>query len=532
MTMPPEVIAEMRRLVVVERWRVETVARKFGCHHSVVRRALESAQKTERRPAPSQLDAFKPYVVERLTKYPELTASRLMLELRQKGYRGGVAQLRRFVSKVRVRPTRKAYLRVEFEPAEQGQVDWGSFGHLRVGHTKRAVSGFVMVLSWSRAIFVDFSFDQRLDTFMRLHRRALEYFGGVPKRVVYDNLKSVVLHHVGNTVQFNPNFLPFAGHYLFEPLAAPVRYPEFKGRVEHGVRYVRHSFFYGRSFASLGDLRRQARQWLDEVANVRVHKTTREKPIDRLAIEAPKLIPLQKRPFDTDTVELRVVRKEARIPFDANTYSVPPEYVGKSVHVRANDQHVRILCDGQEIAKHSRSWERAATVEDPKHTEKLIEQRKSAQPAKRRDRLAALAPECRQYLQEVARRRISLESEIRKLMALLKLYGDTELASGMAKALSERMFGARYVRFFIDQSRFARGLGEPPDPVVTGNRKADELVVEPHNLETYDALFEKQGPEVVKGRTDPSDGPERDAGDADAVHRSRRAGGSDSGSTA
>jgi hypothetical protein len=144
---------------------------------------------------------------------------------------------------------------------------------MRVGHTKRAVSGFVMVLSWSRMLFVDFAFDQKLETFLRLHRYGLEYFGGTPKRVVYDNLKSVVLHHVCRTVQFNQNFLPFAGHYLFEPLAAPVRYPEFKGRVEHGVRYIRQSFYYGRSFRDLDDLRAQARSRLDDVANVRKHKS-------------------------------------------------------------------------------------------------------------------------------------------------------------------------------------------------------------------------------------------------------------------
>src|SRR5207253_4014428 len=178
---------------------------------------------------------------------------------------------RRYVAQVRRPSPRKAYLCVEVEPGEQAQVDWGSFGHLRVGRSgsQRPLSAFVMVLSWSRAMYVDFALDQKMETFLAMHRRALESFAGVPKRILYDNLKSVVLHHIGATVQFNPRFLDFAGHYLFEPVAAPVRYPQAKGKVESMMRYLRQSFFSGRVFTSLDDVREQAARWLREVANER-----------------------------------------------------------------------------------------------------------------------------------------------------------------------------------------------------------------------------------------------------------------------
>ena len=145
MRLPAEILAEIRRLVLVEGWRVGTVAKRFGCHHSVVRRAIRSAVQPLSKPLPSKLDEHKPYIVERLTKYPELTSARLSEELKERGYDGGVATVRRFVAQVRKRPVKKPYLRVEFEPGEQAQVDWGSFGHMRVGSTLRAVSGFVMV---------------------------------------------------------------------------------------------------------------------------------------------------------------------------------------------------------------------------------------------------------------------------------------------------------------------------------------------------------------------------------------------------
>jgi len=487
----PAIRAEMRRLVLGEHWRVGTVARRFSVHHTVVRRAVFEAADERRLPSTSVVDAFKPYLVERLEKYPELTATRLLSELRERGYQHGIAVLRRFIIHLRGPRLRKAYLRVEVEPGEQAQVDWGSFGHLRVGATQRPLSVFVMVLSWSRSLFLDFSLDQRMETFCRMHQRAFEFFGGVPRKVLYDNLKSVVLHHIGSTVQFNPTFLGFAGHHLFEPTAAPVRYPEAKGRAEAVIKYIRHAFFYGRSFSTLEDLRAQAAQWRDEVANQRLHATTRERPGERLLVERTRLRPLPEHDAETDLVVPVIVSKEARVRLDTNAYSVPHAFVGRSVFLRATDVIVRVVCDDAVIAEHPRCWDRRRAIEQPEHIQSLVDRRPGARGPKRRDRLASLSPECRLYLQEIARRRINLDSEIRKLGRLIERYGEADVAEGMARALVARTFGANYVRAFADQSRFARGLGEPPEPIVTGNASADAVDITPHDLETYDALFEE-----------------------------------------
>lgn len=504
----PDVRAEMRRLVLAEGWKIESVARRFHVHHSVVRRAISDEPPPEHTPAaPSGLDPFKPYLLERLTAYPEMTGSRLFEEIHKRGYAQGVAVLRRWLAGVRAPRSKKAYLRIELEPGEQAQVDWGSFGQMRCGATLRPLSVFAMVLSWSRALFLDFALDQKTETFLLMHRRALEFFGGVPRKVLYDNLKSAVLHHIGSTVQFNPRLLALAGHYLFEPAAAPVRYPEAKGRVEGAIKYIRHSFFYGRSFRSLDDVRAQAAQWRDHVANDRVHATTRERPRERLLVERSRLRALPARPFDSDTLVPAIVSKEARVRFDANSYSVPPAHVGKSVMIRASDAVVRVIADGVEIARHDRCFDRRRAIEDPAHIAAIAAHKGSGALAiTRRDRLANLAPEARIYLQEIARRRIGLETEIKRLQRLVALYGETEVAGGMARALAARTFGARYVRALIDQGRFARGLGEPPEPIVTGRADADALDVTPHDLETYDALFDdprKQAPSAPAPDDDP-----------------------------
>jgi transposase len=484
--------AEMRRLVLRDGLKIQTVARRFGVHHGTVRRALREDAPDAKPKAPGALDPFKPYIVKRLTELPELTAIRLLDELRPRGYEKSLTLLRYYVAEVRQPRARKVYLRVEPDPGEQAQVDWGSFGHFRVGAAQRPLSVFSMVMSWSRALFIDFSLDQKMETFVRMHRRALEFFGGVPKKILYDNLKSVVLHHVGSVVQFNPRFLAFAGHYLFSPVAAPVRYPEAKGRVEASIKYIRSSFFYGRSFVSLADLRQQAATWRDRVANERLHATTRRRPSDLLLVERPRLRALPDRPFDTDVVLPLIVSKEARVRFDTNTYSVPPDAVGKTVHLRADDHTVRVLLDGKLIAEHARSWDRRRHVEDPAHTERLIERRKGARVPSRRNRLFAICPAARLYLQEIARRKIRLDTEYEKLFRLVDRYGETEVAGAIEKAVAARTVGARFVRTLCDQARFARGLGEPPEPVLTGNPTADDLVVEPHDMETYDALFDRK----------------------------------------
>jgi len=497
-----EMRVAMRRLVLVEGWKIQTVARQFGVHHGTVRRALCDEERDPKAMAKSGLDPFKPYLIQRLIELPELTAIRLFSEIKERGYERSITLLRDYVAEVRRPRHRKAYLRIEPEPGEQAQVDWGSFGHLRVGGTQRPLSVFSMVLSWSRTLFIDFSLDQQMETFLRMHLRALEAFGGIPKKILYDNLKSVVLHHVGSVVQFNPRFLAFAGHYLFEPVAAPVRYPEAKGRVEASIKFIRHSFFYGRSFSSIDDLRAQARAWCNQTANQRLHATTRARPAERLLVERPRLRALPARPFDTDLVLPLIVSKEARVHLDTNTYSVPPEHVGKTVYLRADDTTVRILDGGIEIARHARSFDRRRPIEDPAHIERLLERRSAAKGPKRKQRLESLSPESRLYLQEIARRKINLESEVEKLYRLIDLYGQPDVVAAMALALAKRTLGARYVRALVDQARFARGLCEPPLPIVTGNPAADALTVEPHPMESYDALF-REIPEKVLSSPDP-----------------------------
>jgi hypothetical protein len=158
--------------------------------------------------------------------------------------------------------------------------------------------------------------------------------------------------------------------------------------------------------------------------------------------------------------------------------------------LRADDHRVRVLCDGVEVAAHARSWDKHRHIEDDAHVRKLLDRGKAGRGPSRRQRLVEFCPEARVYLQEIARRRIRLDHEYEKLFRLIDLYGQTEVAGAIARAVAQRSFGVRFVRALCDQARFARGMGEPPEPVVTGNAAADEIDVQPHDMETYDALVD------------------------------------------
>jgi transposase len=218
---------------------------------------------------PSIVDPFVPLIVETLEKYPKLPATRVFEMAKERGYAGAVDQVRRAVSRYRPRPAGEAYLRLRTLPGEQAQVDWGHFGKLQVGQALRALMAFVMVLSWSRRIFLRFYLDAKMSSFLHGHVSAFEFFDGVPRVVLYDNLKSAVLERRGDAIRFHPRLLELAAHYHYEPRPVAVARGNEKGRVERGIRYIRSSFFAGREYSGLDDLNQQAERWCLGVASER-----------------------------------------------------------------------------------------------------------------------------------------------------------------------------------------------------------------------------------------------------------------------
>ncbi len=247
-------------------------------------------------PRPTQLDPYHALIRERLDTYPELTAVRLFDEARAAGYAGSLTQLKVFVRRIRPRPPVEPVVRFETPPGHQAQVDFARFAF-----PWGVRYGLFVVLGYSRLLWLQFVARQTMRVLMQGLEQAFHAFGGVPRELLFDQLKAVILEDqrpAGGRVLENPEFLRFAAHWGFRIQSCRPYRAQTKGKVERPVRYVRQSFVYGRAFAGDADLNAQALAWLAHTANVRLHRTTRERPVDRFARdERAALRPLAARPY-------------------------------------------------------------------------------------------------------------------------------------------------------------------------------------------------------------------------------------------
>lgn len=491
---PADVVAKIRRLFHAERWPVGTIARHLGLHHSTVRRVLRDdgvpTDAVARRP--SMADPFVPFIVQTLETWPDLRASRLYEMVKQRGYKGAPDHFRAIVARYRPRPAAEAFLRLTTLPGEQAQVDWASFGHLDVEGARRPLVAFVLVLSWSRRIALRFGCDQRTGAFLAHHEAAFEDIGGVPRTVLYDNLKSAVIERVGDAIRFNDNLLAFAALYRFEPRpVAPYRGNE-KGRVERAIRYVRDAFWPARSWHDLADLNAQAAQWCREVADRRRHPEDRTRTIaEAFADEKDKLLPLPHDRFPVaDRVEVRV-GKTPYARFDGNDYSVPHDRVRRTLVVLADHDAIRILDGTEEVARHDRCWGKGRQVEIAAHLEALVHAKHQAHEARGMNKLARAVPGSRALLDALAMRGGNLGSSVAQLGKLLDAFGPDELGAAIAEAMAADRPHVAAVRHVLDRRAHERGE-PPPLPVpLPDDPRVRDLVVKPHALATYDSLRRK-----------------------------------------
>jgi len=492
--------ALIRRLFFAEHWKIGTIAGETGLHHDTVERVIESDRfvRSHRQVRPSMLDPFREFIDDVLDKHPRLRSTRLHQMLTQRGYHGSVVQVRRYVATVRPKAGAEAYLRLRTMPGEQAQVDWGHFGKIAVGAARRSLSCFVLVLSWSRAMYARFTLDQTLETFLAGHAMAFETLGGVPRTILYDNLKSVVLERVGDHVRFHPQLLECAGHYHFAPKpCAPYRGNE-KGKVERTIQYLRHGFFAARRYASVDDLNRQLAEWIDRIAHARPVPGDPERRLVRIALdeERGRLLPLPEHPFGSDHVRPVASGKQPYVRFDLNDYSIPHELVGKPLTLVASESAVRLLdAAGQEAARHARSWDRAAVVEDAAHLAGLAKKKRHARDLRGRDHLRTVCRNADGFIDELARRGEPLGGAVIRLTRLLDGYGATELDSALEEALTRGAVSAISVAHILDRRARARRRPPPLDVTLPDDPRVRDLRVIPHALTAYDALSNPEDPD-------------------------------------
>jgi len=337
---------------------VRNIARTLGISRNTVRKYLRSAGLPEPRARPkrpSKLAEHGAYIRARLAEGVD-NCVLLLRELRGRGYTGGYTILKEYVKPLRHRRQSEATMRFETAPGEQAQVDWGEFRYQTPGGGTGKLWAFVMVLSWSRAMYVEYVARADVATFIRCHLNAFERLG-IPRRCLYDNCKVVVLDRdeAGQPV-WNLRFLDFALRLGFEiKLCAPYR-ARTKGRVESGVKYLKRNFWPGVRFTDQADLNRQATSWVESVANVRCHGTTRQRPLDLLAEERAHLTPFP----GWDKVapllwEERKVGRDGYLQWERAHYGVHWSWKGKKVQVRPCGNLVELWAEGRRLAVHPRA---------------------------------------------------------------------------------------------------------------------------------------------------------------------------------
>lgn len=497
MTIDKAIEAKILRFHHVEGWGVHTIASQLGVHHSTVDRVLSLAglPKIDRATRDSIIDPHLAFMVDTLEQYPTLSAKRLFEMVKVRGYTGGVSHFRARVAQLRPRRKPEAYLRLSMSAGEVCQVDWGHFGHVQIGRAQRPLMAFVMVLGWSRQVFLRFYLNARTPNFLQGHVDAFDAWGGAPRACWYDNLKSAVLERDGTAIRYNPQLLELAAHYRFEPRAMNVYRGNEKGRVERAIRTIRSSFFAARQWDTIEQLNEQAEHWCTGVSGDRRWPEDNALSVrEAFTQEQEALVALPPTPFIADErVEARV-GKTPYVRFDRNDYSLPAGYVRTTVTVLASATHVRILSDTTEqVAQHQRCWDKGQQIEVPEHLEALRQAKRQASKAAGQNRLRAAVPASGELLNQAAQRGYSLRAMVRALQRLLDEYGAEQTQLACTEALERDVPHDNAVRQSLERRREERNLPPPLALALPDNDKARYANVQSHSLAGYDQIHANGG---------------------------------------
>lgn len=481
-----------------------TISGELGVSRNTVRRVLVAVARQRRRghsalPSPplrreSKLDEYEDFIEETLEEFPDLTAVRLHEKLEEKGFDGGYTIVKDHLRRIRPRPKKKPVIRYETDPGKQGQQDWSPYDIPFIDDGEQRVHAFSLVLGYSRRQHLRFCEDERFITLIREHRAGFERFAGVPGEILYDGQKAVVLGWEAGRPLYNPRFLAFATHYGFRPRALPPRRPDLKGKVERPFDYVEKNLLGGRHFRNLRHLNEVADWWSANRADVRIHGTLNERPIDRFVHEAPHLLPLPARPYDTAEVAYRVVSIEGMVSWDATPYSVPCEHVLDVVVVRVTEQEV-VIYDAEltEIASHERApRSQREPVVNPDHLPKKKHRHDIDVLVARMGELGDVGAV---FAAGVLTRQRYRGSHLAQVLGQVERYSADDLVAALERAVRYRAFDGKVVVRILEASATPRRLPDDAENAAR-ERLADLLIpTQPRSLEPYAAALRGGGHE-------------------------------------
>jgi transposase len=470
------------------------IAAALGIGRKAVRRVIDRrrvALEVEQKARGSIIDPYKPIIAELLEKDPRMSATTILQRLRDEGYLGGYTAVKIYVRYNRAVParSREAFLKLQFVPGECAQVDWGEFGDVFGDGSK--VHCFLMVLSFSRLLYIEFTQSEKFEEFIRCHENAFRYFGGlVPQECWYDNLASAVTDRMGSLVRFNSRFMAYMGHHGIRPHACNPAKGNEKGRVEGGVKLVRTSFWSGRKFTDFDDICRQADQWRDEIANRREHRATRKIPCLQFEAEEKKYLrPMNPHPYDTDEIFPRVVPPTFHIAYDTNQYSVPWTLVGMNVTIRVNAREIKVFYNERFVTRHERCYKKQQTISQPEHSEGLMARKPgAAREGWQVQAVKSLGPSMGAYLDLLRSGHRSIRTEVARILALATVYGESEVHEAATELLNRGVVGVENLELSLKARNHPAESELKPAPLQFQKAKLNR-VVPTVDLRRYDALL-------------------------------------------
>lgn len=485
-------------------WSQRRIALELGVSRNTVRGILERTRRAKqqahcalpaaRKQRGSQLDDHEPFLIELLSEHPNISAIRVWEELGKRGFTGGYWIVKKRVHTLRPRAKAAPAQRIETGPGQQGQQDWSPYTLDFTATGRQQVHCFSFVLSYSRRQYIHFGEREDFHTLIRQHIAGFERFNGVPREILYDRQKAVVLGRENGRDLYNPRFLAFATHYGIRPRALPPRKPQWKGKVERPFQYVEGNCLNARTFRDLTHLNEHAAWWMDHTADGHVHRRTGERPLDRFSGEADHLIPLPLHPYDTAEIGYRVVDHEGQVAWDGTPYTVPAAYLFDLVVVRATDTEVFIYADDlNEIAHHARAPRgQREPVTDPAHR---LKRPKRYDVDALVQRMAALGDAAQRFAAGVCaahcRGRRGRGAQLAAILAHQEHYALDDLRSALARAVRYRAFDAKVVTRILEATATPRRLPESLADAALRRLGRDlaHTAVPPRDLSTYAQAF-------------------------------------------
>ena len=453
---------------ILSRWHggqtMRGISRDLGISRRTVGRVIAQHQQqratgvtglpTPRPQRGSLVDAFEATLRDYLARYPNMTVVRLLEEVRRLGYAGSYTILRQRVKQLRPRCRRPPVERFETGPGAQAQMDWAVYTLDFTQEGRRKVNLFGYVLGYCRRQYLHFTASQDLETTLREHARAFKHLGGVAATCLYDNMKVVVARYEDGEPIYNTRFLAFATHYGFRPVACRRRRPQTKGKVERQFHFVETNLLSGREFRTLEHLNEVTAWWLKEVADVRVHRQTRRRPVDLHAEEVPHLIPLPERPYEVAEVVYRTVDAEGMVSYAQNRYSVPWQYIGQVLPLRITDEEVTIYGSHVEVLACHPRFPPTERHQERRQAEHLPPRDVSKRREALRERFAQLGPVAVRFLEGLLAAQRCGWDQAQKVLALLGIYRRDDLLAALDRAVRYGAFSAKSIeRILAVQAR-------------------------------------------------------------------------------